>query len=256
MPVPEISAPLPRDILLGVLALSLLTAPLWAGAVGVGDPAYTYDRAEVTTTDAGIEYADPEEAPHRTPISDSIECAGWGGDIRACTFEEHLLEEGAIPTGIHATNPNSTSVPSVVQADYYRYVQIENTVYEPSYSPNTSAQREDGMYRVDMTLEPVAPEDALYWVSLGGDRAPSVVAETAREGTTTTTAEVDVPETPIRLEDETYYRVYQEREVDEPSTAESGLRFLLTYVAPFGSLFIAVRLSRRFHVSDTGRQNR
>lgn len=253
MAVPEINSPLPRDILMGLLALGLLTAPLWIGAVDVGEPTYTYERAEVTTNDTGIEYADPDGVPPRTPISDYVDCAGWGGDLRACTFEKHLLKEESVPSDVYGSNPNSTSVPSVLLADYYRYVQIENTIYEPTYVTNTSAQRGDGMYRIDLALEPVDPEDVLYWVSLDVDGVASVVADTAQEGTTTTTDEVDVPETPIRLDDDTYYRVYQERGMEDPSTVESRLSFLLTYVAPFVGLYIFARLSRRIEVSYAGK---
>lgn len=249
MSIPAIDSPTPREFLLGLLALSLLTAPLWVGALDLGEPRYTYDRAEVTPTDTGIEYTDPNEVPLRPPISEAVECTGWGHDLRACAFEAHLLEEGPIPTGWYTSNPNSTSAPWVRGPDY-QYVQIDGTVYEPSYSPNTSAQRADGMYRVDLTLEPADPEDVLDRVSLDADSVPSLVAETAREGSTTTAETADVPETPIRLDDDTYYRVYQERGVDEPSTAESGAAFLLTYIAPFVGLYIGILTIGRSHARN------
>lgn len=255
MTVPGITAPLHRDLLVGILALGLLAAPLWIGAVNIGEPTYTYDRTAVTTTDTGIEYADPDAVPHDTPISHHIGCAGWGGDLRACSFERYLLEEESVPTDVYGTNPNSTSVPSVLLADYYRYVQIESTIYEPTYVTNTSAQRGDGMYRLDLALEPADPDDVLYWVSLDGDSVPSVVADTAREGTTTTTEEAAVPETPIRLDDDTYYRVYQERITNEPSARESRLSSFLTYVPPFIGLYIVVRLSRRIDVTYVGKDS-
>jgi len=91
MILPEFGSSLRRDCLVGLLAIGLLTAPLWGATLHIGEPTYTYDRIEVTTTDTGIEYVNPDDVPSRTPISDSIECAGWGGDVRACAFEEHLL---------------------------------------------------------------------------------------------------------------------------------------------------------------------
>lgn len=254
MVLPEFGSSLRRDFLVGLLAIGLITAPLWAAALHIGEPTYAYDRAEVTTTDTGIEYVNPDDVPSRTPISDSVECAGWGGDARACAFEEHLLDDEVIPTEIYATNPNTTDLPTPLLADYYRYVQIDGELYEPSYTANTSAQRDDGMYRVDLSLNSVDPEDVLYWVSFGvdSDRAQSIVIETARNGHTTTQEDVDVPETPIRLNDETYYRVYQERGVDEPSTAESALSSSLTYIAPLLGLYLIVRLFGRVEVSYVG----
>ena len=255
MVLPEFGSSLRRDCLVGLLAIGLLTAPLWGATLHIGEPTYTYDRIEVTTTDTGIEYVNPDDVPSRTPISDSIECAGWSGDVRACAFEEHLLEGGVISTGVYATNPNTTDIPSPLLADYYRYVQVDGEIYEPSYTANTSVQRDDGMYRVDLSLESAEPEDVLYWVSLGvdSDRVPPAVAEAAQDGHTTTRENVDVPETPIRLDDGTYYRVYQERGVDEPPTAENTLSSSLTYVAPLLGLYLIVRLLDRIEVSYVGK---
>jgi len=112
------------------------------------------------------------------------------------------------------------------------------------------------MYRVDLSLTSVDPEDVLYWVSLGvdSDQVPPAVAETAQDGHTTTQEHVDVPETPVRLDDGTYYRVYQERGVDDPSTAENALSSSLTYIAPLLGLYLIVRLLDRIEVSYVGKR--
>ncbi|MDQ2051812.1 hypothetical protein RBH26_15140 [Natronolimnohabitans sp. A-GB9] len=247
-------APFHRDLALAVLAVGLLTAPLWVTALSLGEPITEYDRAEVTTDGSGVTYADPDTVPPETPISDSIECAGWSGDLRACSFEDHLLEEESLPTGLYSTNPNSTSVPWSLTADYYEYAQVDDRLYEVAYEANASAQRDDGMYRVDMTLEPADPDAVLRWVSIDVDDAdlPSVVADTARDGSGTSRGPVDVPEAPIELEDGTYYRVYQERGERDPSTAERFIATALSYVAPIVGLVGLVRLSRRVEISYVG----
>lgn len=251
MAVPDLN-PLRRDVLLALLAIGLLAGPLYAAALHLGAPTYEYDRVEVTTTDRGIEYSDQEQVPPRTPISDDLDCVGWG-DLRACTFERHLLDEGFLPTEVYSTNPNYTSAFSVYSRDYYDYVQIDDAVYEPTYVTNTSARRDDGMYRVDATIEPADPDEVLDRVAVDADDdLPSVVAETARSGTTTAPWEVDVPEAPIRLADGTYYRVYRERGVTEPSSVERLLSSLLTYVAPVVGVVVLGRLSRRIEVSYRG----
>lgn len=253
MAVPEIGSRLRRDILLGVLALTFLTAPLWVGVLGIGETEYTYERAEVTATDTGIEYIEPDEAPRQTPLSDAVECTGWGDDIRICALEAKVLEE-PIEAGITTSNPNLTPAPTYTRADYYQYIQMDDGVYEPSFDTNSSAQDSAGMYPVKLELEPVAAEDALDQVSLDPDDAPSVVAETAQTGSTTTTGSVDVPETPLIVEDEAYYRVYQDRG-DTPSTAESNLAYLLTYIGPLVGLFLALQTFKRIEISYTNERD-
>ncbi|ELY46393.1 hypothetical protein [Natronorubrum tibetense] len=247
-------APFHRDLALAVLAVALLTAPLWAATLSLGEPVTEYDRVEVTTDGDGVAYADPDAVPPETPISESIECAGWGGDVRACSFEEHLLEVDSLPTSLYSTNPNSTSVPWTLTADYYDYVQLDDRLYEVAYETNASAQRSDGMYRVDITLEPADPDDVLRWESIDVDDAdlPSVVADTARDGSGTSRDAVDVPESPIELEDGTYYRVYQERGERDPPTGERPLSAALTFVSPVVGLIVLVRLSRRVEISYVG----
>lgn len=256
MAVPKLDSPLQRDILLGLLAAGLLTAPLWIGLVGISGPTYTYDRAEVTVNETGIEYVNSEEVPFYTPISDSVECAGWVGDLRACSFERYLLQEDSLPTEIYQSNPNMTLSFSAYEANYYRYVQIDNKVYEPSLEVNTSAEREGSLYRVDMVLDSADPAEVLQRVSLDVDEVDSVTAETAQEGVTTSTNDVAVPETPVKIDDGTYYRVYQERGFEEPSTAASGIHTLFTYGGPVIGLVIVASLSRRVEINYNGNSDR
>ncbi|WP_135830426.1 hypothetical protein [Halorussus halobius] len=254
MALPRADSPLARDVLVGLLAVGLVAGPLWTAAIGLGGPTYTYDRAEVVTTDEGIEYAGEADLPPGTPLSEDIECAGWGGDLRACSFERHLLDEGWIPTGVYFSNPDHTPTFSTYSADYYEYVQLDGTLYEPTHVTNESAPRGDGLYRVDARLERADPAEALERESLDVNRddLASVTVETARNGETTSRREVDVPDTPIRLDDGSYYRVYRERVTDDPSWIETFVTWVLTYVGPLYGLSLLVRLAGRVEVTYHG----
>lgn len=250
MSLPKTNRPLLRDLLLGLFAVGLLAAPLWVTVVGIDDPTYTYDRAEVVTNSTGIEYANPDSPPRpirtrlRGGLSEDIKCTGLDRDRRVCALERGLLETGSAPTGIY-TGAGGTRDG---RADY-PYVQLENTVYQTSAVVNTSAELRDGLYRIDVTLEPVDADEALSRVSRDPDNVPSVVAETARDGTTRSNAEVDVPEAPVELEDGTHYRVYQLGGPNPPSAVESRLTDFLVYGGPFVGMYVLIRLPRRFELS-------
>lgn len=233
-----------RDLVLGILAVGLLAGPLWVGAVQLDEPAHVYDRAEVTTTDERIVYSDG--GPSNRMLSEDVICAETSIDFRACTFERHLRDE-PIPTGAYSTSPTSIGRES---ADYYTYVQLRDGVYEPTYVANSSDQRND-LDRIDMGLEPVDPAVALERVSIAVDdeSLPSVVAATARDGTTTTREPVVVPQTPIAVGDDTYYRVYDTSDVVEPRPIEGFLAFLLRYGAPVVGLLLALSVASRFEVA-------
>lgn len=250
------SSPLRRDVALVLLALALLTAPLWAATLQVGDPTVEYDRHEVVANESAIEYADEDDVPPSTPISDRVDCAGWYGDLRACAFEDALDDGATVPAGLYTSNPNTTSTPPMYSATYYDYVQLEGQLYEPTLEANASAERDDGMYRVDLALEPTDPDDVLRFVSVdaGDDEIPAVVAEAARDGPTTDRADVEVPEAPIEVGDEgdeTYYRVVQ-IDSEDPGAIEAGLSWVLTYVAPLAGLFALASVARRVDVTYVG----
>lgn len=260
MDIPGANSPLLRDVLLRLLVLGLLTAPLWVTVVDIDEPTHTYDRTEVVVNDTRIEYADRGPLRGHGRLSDDIKCTGFDPfiDNRACALERQLADGGSAPSRIYATRVVGGD-PSVLEADY-RYVQVEGAVYRAAAESNTSAQRMNGLYRVDATLEPVDADIALSDVSLEPDHVPSVVAKTARGGPTTSENEVDVPETPIELDDGTYYRVYLQSSSNEPPLIEnrfSGfLPFLITFAPPFVGMYILIRLPRQFEISYVGNRNR
>lgn len=245
MTIARLYSPLRRDFVLGLLALSLLAGPLWAGILHVDDPAHVYDRAEVTTTESRIVY-DGSGPSAQTMLSEDVICAETMIDFRACTFEGSLRNE-SIPTGYHSTSPANVGRES---ADYYAYVQLRDGVYEPTYVANSSAQR-NGLDRIDMGLEPVNPDTALERVSIAADddELSAVVAETARNGATTAREPVAVPETPIAIGDDTYYRVYDTGDVVDPRPIEGFLAFLLRYGAPVVGALLTLSVVSRLEVS-------
>lgn len=253
MPSDDLLTPVRRDGLLAVLALVLLAAPLWAPSLHLGDPTYRYERAEVVINDTSIEYANETGVPYETPISDDVACSsGW--EVRACAFERLLVENRTIPTRVYSSNPNDETRRWSSFEDRYHSVLLNDTVYRVTYVTNSSAPRSDGMYRVDMSLEPASPERVLEHVSMRAesDDVPPVVAEAARSGEAQAPREVAVPDTPIRLDDGTYYRVYRVRWSDDPSPIARALDFFLTYVAPLVGLSLIARLSENVEVTYVG----
>lgn len=246
--------PARRDALLALIALGLLTGPLWAPVVNLGGPTHQYERFEVTTTETGIEFATEGPAPFqtRTSISDDIACSSTR-EIRPCAFERLLLENETVPTEVHTTNADAFIGDAT---ERYRYVLVDDTVYEPTYAPNRSVRNDDGWYRIDLELEPADPDEALERVSLPADSdgVPPTVAEAARTGEATTRHDVAVPETPIRLEDGTYYRVYQSDSSLRPPVWR-GLDGFFRYVSPFVGLYLFWRLSARVSFSYVGPQD-
>lgn len=250
--------PTPRfDCFVALLAICLLTVPVVTAFLDVGEPTYRYERVEVTTDGSSVEYADESAAPDRTPVDGAIACAESGPyawEVRACTFEESVLENGTVPTEFSYGAPGRVPLP--FHPERYRYVSLNGTVYETVYVANESAPRDDG-YRIDLTLEPASPEAALEHASydVTSREVSSTAAEAARTGDATTLRKATVPDRPIRLEDGSYYRVFLAGEI-EPSKPARNLRPVLTYLAPLAGIALLVYLFRRIEVTYVGGRHR
>lgn len=241
-----------RDVLLAVIALALLSTPVWVSAANVGEPTYTYERAQVVLdSEDGIAFANDSAVSRRVSISDDIGCSNYW-DVRPCAFERYLAANNTVPTGIHSTNPDATHLGFAEER--YRYVQINGTVYEVAYETNRSVQNDDGLYRVELALEPTSADDALRAVSRKASTergVPKVAVEAAEEGEATSNREVEVPQTPLRLDDGTYYRVY-ETASDRPTNGEQTLQSGLSVFGPVVGLLVLYHLSRRVEVTYVG----
>lgn len=241
-----------RDILLAVVALTLLVAPLWVPAINIGDSTYTYARAQIVLDDEdGITYANETEGPFWKYISKDIGCS-ISRDVRPCAFERYLAANNTVPTEVYTNNPDA---PHEMATERYRYVQVDGSVYETSYVGNRSVQNDAGLYRLDLALELASPADVLRAVSRDVsaehvDVAP-VVVEAAKEGEATSHHEVEVPQTPMRLDDGTYYRVYTAESSDAAPMAQF-LRIVLPIAGPLIGLFIVFRLFQRIEVTYVG----
>lgn len=246
--------PARRGVLLAVLAVALLAAPLWAPALHLSEPTYRYERVSVTADENGIQYANESAGPlpPDMPISDEIACSG-AREIRACAFEQLLLENETVQSTV---TTRSLDAEKRWPAHRYRYVLLDDSVYEPRYVANRSAHQGNGWYRLDLTLEPADPDQVLQYVSLPAesDEVPATVAEAARTDAATRRGEIEVPTTPIRLEDGSYYRVYEaDRDRDRPPLWHA-LDWGLRYAAPVVALGLFARLSRRIeYVGDDAR---
>lgn len=245
---PALLSPKRRDALLACLALALLLAPVWAPLLHLGDPTYRYERVRVVAEDGTIAYANDSDPPVRGPISDDVACTGDFMHSRGCYFEQYLARNHTVPTGVASSSPGPARLPAV---DHYEYAIVNETTYETAYVAKRSARGDDGMYRVDLALEPASARDALERVSVRvGDVHPAV-AEAAETGVGTAHREVDVPETPVRFEAGTYYRVYETGRTD-PLDVERFLADVLRWGSPLVGLALVGRLRRRIEVRYVG----
>ncbi|MBZ6496879.1 hypothetical protein [Natrinema longum] len=243
--------PFRREFVVAAVAILLLLTPVWVSVVNLGEATYTYERAEVVVDEEdGITYAgDPQL--DETPISTEIGCS-VPEDTRTCAFERSLLSNATIPTDVYTNNP---AAPFDVGINRYQYVAINGSVYDASYIGNQSVQRDDGLYRIDLALEPTTATDALRRVSVNvstgsGDVHP-VVVDAARQGTATADRAVEVPQTPLRLADGTYYRVFLAGQ-NEPTSLESLLGLGLSALGPIAGLYLCYRISRRVEIRYVG----
>ncbi|WP_226005438.1 hypothetical protein [Natrinema salinisoli] len=253
MPPDRLLPSLRRDLVFAVVALGLLTAPLWVAHLSVGERTYQYERVEVVTNGTDIEYeTDTERFPG--PISDEIACAPAASlEVRPCALEQKVLDNETVPTKVYSSHPGPTRAPAPTE-ERYRYVRIDGAIYEPTYVANESAQDEfTRYYRIELALNQTAPEQALESVSrrATSDTLSPTVVEAARNGDARAYRRVDLPETPVRLEDGAYYRVYL-AEYGDSSTVSSGIYFVLRYIAPLAGLIITLDVSQRVEVTHTG----
>ncbi|ELY74796.1 hypothetical protein [Natrinema pallidum] len=243
-----------RDVVLAILALGLLAASLWVLPLHVDEPTYRYERTAVTAGNGSIDYADADAVSHETPLRDEIACTdGIPWDSRACAFERLLLENRTVPTDIQYGSAGRVWPPV---DDRYQYVLLNETVYETIYIANESARQNDG-YRIDLALERTTLEQVLRDVSIPvtADEVSPTIAEAARSGAADSHRKVETPDTPIRLEDESFqYVTLAERSA--PSLPARGLDFLLTYLAPLLGLSLLGHLSRRVEVTYVGNERR
>ena len=251
MPSTTIVTPVRRDALLALFALVLLLSPVWVAVANISETTYTYERAEVVgNEDSGITYeGDP-------PLEDKYISADIGcsvpQDTRVCAFERYLLWNETIPTETYTNNP---AAPFDVGINRYQYVQINGSVYDPGYVGNRSAQRDDGLYRLDLALEPASATDALRQVSIDvsteSDDVPPVAIQAARQGSATSDQEVKIPQTPLLVDGDTYYRVYLDSQ-NEPGQMESVLGSGLSIAGPLVGLYVGFRLFGRIEIRYVG----
>lgn len=201
-------------VVVGVLALALIAAPLWVPGLHLDEPTVTYERAEVVVDHgAGITYANDSIWPSRTPISEEIGCLRQD-DYRTCNYEIYLQDSNAtVPAGW-------TNNPSMVINDdtkRYEFVQFSGETYRTAKVVNESVQDGNGFYRLELALEPVAPETVLSEIArpvdhpgqlASGRDVPDPVVEAARTGSATSREEVEVPPTVFEADDGRYYRVF------------------------------------------------
>ncbi len=240
-----------RDAVLALIALVLLAGPLWTPMLHLGQPTYTYKRARIVVGgDDGLSYANKTGTLVTTPISVEIGCS-IPEDARTCAFERYLANNHTIPLGASTNNPNLTE--QYPGYNRYQYVLVNGSAYRSVATPNRSAAYGRSWYPLDLALKPVPLDDAIKYVSLNGasDSLPSPVREAATQGVAHSHEQVDVPQTPIRVANGTYYRVYDAGKTD-PTALNSAAHVLLAYVAPAVGFFSLFILTGRIEVTYVG----
>lgn len=255
-----VSLPAPsrrRDAALLVLALVLLAMPFWIGQFDLDADRYTYERTEVGISNGTIEYVEPTTDPAaHVQISDDLGCESNNvpDEGRLCAFEHDLAQSNrSIVTGY-------TGSPGGVSLSWnrrYRYLQFPDGVYEQltrtSNSTESPSELDGEWYPMYLDIREVDPETALRKLSMDASHhsLPDVVRRVAESGEASTRGGANVPTDPVRLGDETYYRVYQS-DVSGPPTRDRVIYLLGRYLAPLlgiGALYV---VSRNLTVRYTG----
>lgn len=250
MPSPQLFTPSRRVLLVAVVALVLVSGPMWSAVFHIGDPNYRYESTEVTLDSLhGYSYVDESGLESKHLLSDQIGCSS-SRTARICALERVVLNE-SVPTDVYTNNPDRPR--SILGIERYRYVLIDGRTYETKYVPNQSVTK-NGLYRIDLSLEPIPREDVLRAVSLDATRptVSPVVRTAATAGKISTHEHIDVPETPVRLADGTYHRVYYVGWTRASGT-ERFLGWVLTYFAPFIGVALLARVASRVEVTYVGR---
>ncbi|WP_096389660.1 hypothetical protein [Halopenitus persicus] len=256
-----------RDALRAVIALALLAGPLWIPALHLGDPTYRYERAQITDDGSGVAFENESAVPAGTILSEEIACAGTSS--RACAFERHLARNNTVLTPIYSSTAGTGTSSFAVAPDSYDYVQINGTVYEATTVANRSrvyvvanrtvyekgeapedADTSGDLYRVELSHRQAPPAEVLFRVSRDVDTVPSPIAQAARTGTGVAHRDLDVPKTPIRTAEDTYYRVF--RAGQNETGGHAWLDTMLTIGTPIAGLIILVRLRRRVEITHVG----
>lgn len=244
--MPSVSAgfsPLQRDLLIAIVAVGLVTSPLWIGVMGFGDRIHTYERSEVVTDGESVVYEDEPSSPFGpVAISDEIACSAAWIQVRTCAFEAQLVENETVPTHIRTGNPEHTSLPF----KEYEYVRVDETLYEAAYTDG------DDEGRVYLDLERADPDAALEDVAIAADRStvPEAVREAVETGEAVTRTEIDVPQTPVETADGRYYRVYRAGST-HPSWLENALVTLARFGGPIAGAALFYHLSQRLTYVDS-----
>lgn len=267
MPSDRFLTPRRRDALGVLLALVLLTGPVWAPALHLDDPTYRYERARVTVDGSGVAFANESAVPAATALSEEIACTGHPS--RACTFERYLARNHTVRTEIYSTSPDEQADAIGVGPAEYDFVRIDGTVYETTTLGNRSqvyvvangtvyekgeAPEDVGtsgdLYRLELSLRRVEPGEALADVSRDVESVPDPIGRAARTGVGIAHRDLDVPETPIRTGEDTYYRVYlasQRQSVGETAWIET----VLVFGGPVAGLATLARLRHRVEITYT-----
>jgi hypothetical protein len=235
-------------VLIGVVALMLVSGPLWSSLFHVGERSYQYESNElIVDNESGFAYVNESVPVTNHLLSEHLGCDPFQAS-RICALERAILNS-TVPMKVYTNNPDWEQ-PSL-GVERYHYVLIDGQTYEIGYVPNQSVTK-NGLYRLDLALYPISREDVLQSISLDAAHVSPAVRAAAESGTHSTHTRVDAPNTPIQLADGTHHRVQYDG-YTQPTNAEQLLELLLEFVAPFIGVVLFARLVSHFEVTYVGR---
>ena len=210
---------------------------------------YQYESAEVIATDTGVAFVDEDAVPDGIKISTSVACAGTIAD-RTCALERTIVESGPQPIGINSTD---VSADERIQEPPYDFVQLEGTVYRVSYGLDERVEDDEGRHPVVANMSQAIPAAVLHSISIDTteEDVDSTVVTATETGDAESTSAAEVPETPIRLDDGTYHRVYLTEPA--PTGADSPLVFSVILGVALGiALLLGLSRKLRIRIRYTG----
>jgi hypothetical protein len=184
-----------------VVAVVLVTAPLWGPALSLTGPTFEYRSVELTTANGTVDVAheDPPYVRDELPI----DCLGSVRGDRACVSDAGLLDGDRVVD--YPPLLSGTGNPTLSRERYVAF-GFGSPVYRRTadYAPN-------GSYRLG--LERVPPERALREVATEPQYVPTAVGRAAERGAATTGRPLDRPRIVALPDDEaadpTFRLVYE-----------------------------------------------
>lgn len=227
-----------RRALTAVLALSLITVPIWAPALDLTGQDYEYGVVELSTTDGKLAFDDDDR--HRLDGVDGIDCFDRSFDMpRRCFYDG-----GALDGNITGVNPSIVGISGPSAGDELtrytgdEYVMLGDEIYRRT-TTFVAANESVGM-TVELGVERVDPATALEDVALEAQYVSDGAKAVVRNESTRTDGPIDDTNEILSV-DGGYYVVY-ETASPEPISAAPVVERALEAASLVAGVFLLLRI--------------